>query len=128
MSFGTAQPRIAPIDRDALTIAWRRNPPLFALVAAMLVLFVVSLVGLFVDPRVITGAPAWLKPAKFAASIAIYGATLLWLLRYIPDRPRLVRTISWIALIGFAIEMALITITPTWLKIVDFETRFPGPS
>ncbi len=25
-------------------------------------------------------------------------------------------------------EMALITITPTWLKVVDFETRFPGPS
>ena len=25
-------------------------------------------------------------------------------------------------------EMALITITPTWLKVVDFDTRFPGPS
>ncbi|HVL24653.1 MAG TPA: pyridoxamine 5'-phosphate oxidase family protein [Thermomicrobiales bacterium] len=25
-------------------------------------------------------------------------------------------------------EMALISITPTWLKVVDFETRFPGPS
>lgn len=25
-------------------------------------------------------------------------------------------------------EMALISITPTWLKVVDFDTRFPGPS
>jgi len=25
-------------------------------------------------------------------------------------------------------EMAVITITPTWLKVVDFDTRFPGPS
>ncbi len=25
-------------------------------------------------------------------------------------------------------EMALVTITPIWLKVVDFETRFPGPS
>ena len=25
-------------------------------------------------------------------------------------------------------NMALIRITPTWLKVVDFETRFPGPS
>ncbi len=25
-------------------------------------------------------------------------------------------------------EMALTTITPIWLKVVDFETRFPGPS
>ena len=38
-----------------------------------------SLVGLWVDPRTITGAPAWLKPAKFAASIAIYSLTLAWL-------------------------------------------------
>jgi hypothetical protein len=25
-------------------------------------------------------------------------------------------------------EMALISISPTWLKVVDFQTRFPGPS
>ncbi len=25
-------------------------------------------------------------------------------------------------------EMALVTITPTWIKINDFVTRFPGPS
>ncbi len=25
-------------------------------------------------------------------------------------------------------NMALIRITPTWLKVVDFDTRFPGPS
>ena len=25
-------------------------------------------------------------------------------------------------------EMAVIIITPTWLKVVDFETRYPGPS
>ena len=24
-------------------------------------------------------------------------------------------------------NMALIRITPTWLKVIDFETRFPGP-
>ncbi|CAA9360410.1 MAG: hypothetical protein AVDCRST_MAG93-7624, partial [uncultured Chloroflexia bacterium] len=36
---------------------------------------------------------------------------------------------SWEAEVrGKIHEMALITITPTWLKVVDFETRFPGPS
>ena len=36
---------------------------------------------------------------------------------------------SWEAEVRSKIhEMALITITPTWLKVVDFETRFPGPS
>jgi hypothetical protein len=24
-------------------------------------------------------------------------------------------------------NMALVTITPTWIKVIDFETRFPGP-
>lgn len=95
-------------DRGAILSSWKSNPPLAALVVAMLALFVVFLIGLVVDPRVITGAPAWMKPAKFAISIAIYGATLYWLLRFIPDRPRLVRVISWLALAGFATEMVLI--------------------
>jgi hypothetical protein len=93
-----------------LALAWRSNPPLAALVLAMLALLAVSVVGLVFDPRVITGAPAWMKPAKFAASIAIYGATLLWLLRFIPDRPRLVAGISWLIAGGLALEMVLITV------------------
>jgi hypothetical protein len=24
-------------------------------------------------------------------------------------------------------NMALVSITPTWIKVIDFETRFPGP-
>lgn len=35
---------------------------------------------------------------------------------------------SWEAEVrGKIDQMALITIRPTWLKVVDFETRFPGP-
>jgi len=44
-----------------------------------------ALAGLGLDPRVITGAPAWLKPAKFAASTAIYTFTLAWMFTYLPD-------------------------------------------
>ena len=33
----------------------------------------------------IGGAPAWLKPAKFAASIAIYTLTLAWVFTYLPE-------------------------------------------
>ena len=25
-------------------------------------------------------------------------------------------------------NMALVSITPTWIKVIDFKTRFPGPS
>ena len=94
--------------RELIAGAWRRNPPLTALVLAMLAVAAVALIGLVVDPRVITGAPAWMKPLKFAVSIAIYGATLLWLLTFIPDRPRLVTAISWAVFLGLGAEMALI--------------------
>lgn len=98
------------LTRGTLRDGWRKNPPLTILLLGMLAMFVVAFVGMVFDPRVITGAPAWMKPAKFAISIAIYGATLLWLLRFIPDRPRLVAVLSWSALLGFGIEMALITL------------------
>jgi hypothetical protein len=94
--------------RAPVSEAWRRNPPLVALVLAMLVVAAVALLGLVVDPRVITGAPAWMKPLKFAVSIAIYSATLLWMLTFIPDRPRLVAAISWGLFLAFGIEMVLI--------------------
>ena len=69
--------------RELTSEAWHRNPPLVALVLAMLVVAAVAILGLVVDPRVITGAPAWMKPLKFAVSIAIYGVTLLWMLTFI---------------------------------------------
>jgi hypothetical protein len=86
----------------------RRHRPLAILVAGMTLALVVALAGLAVDPRMITGAPASLKPAKFAVSIAIYAATLAWLLGYLGDRPRLVAVLGWTLLLGFGIEMALI--------------------
>jgi hypothetical protein len=58
---------------------WLRRDPLLAMaVLASLGLVVVASVGLLVDPRLITGAPAWAKPFKFAVSIAVYCATLAW--------------------------------------------------
>src|SRR5919112_933121 len=94
--------------RDFLAEAWRRNPPLVALVLGVLAVAAVALLGLVLDPRAITGAPAWMKPLKFAISIAIYGATLLWMLTFIPDRPRLVAVISWGVFLGLGLEMVLI--------------------
>jgi hypothetical protein len=70
----------------------------------------VSLAGLALDPRVIAGAPAWLKPMKFAISIAAYLLTIRWLLRYLPDRPRLLTTVSTVLVGAFAAELALIVL------------------
>jgi hypothetical protein len=99
-----------PGPRDLFGEAWKRNAPLAALVVGMLALIAAALVGLAIDPRVITGAPAWMKPLKFAISIAVYGATMLWMLSFIPDRPRLAAALSWGLSLGFAVEMVLIVI------------------
>ena len=49
----------------------------------MLLTLGANLAGLVFDHRLITGAPAWLKPAKFALSVAIFTGTLAWTMRFL---------------------------------------------
>ena len=70
---------------------WLQSAPLTATAVLMLIVFLACVVGIFVDPRLITGMPAWLKPAKFAISTAIYSATMAWLFQYIQVWPRFIR-------------------------------------
>ena len=87
---------------------WRTNRPLTAVAAVMIVMLVPFVVGLFLDPRTITGAPAWLKPAKFALSTAIYSLTLAWVFRALPGWPRMRAIVGWTTALVFAIEVAII--------------------
>jgi hypothetical protein len=82
--------------------------PLTVTVILMLLALAGTLVGLIVDPRVITGAPAWLKPLKFAVSISIYSATFVWLLGFVRGRRRIVGLVAWVTTAGLLIEMALL--------------------
>ena len=74
----------------------------------MLVALAVSLVGLLLDPRMITGAPAWLKPFKFAISITLYSFTLLWMLSFVQGRRFLVNMVSLVTLLAFVVEMIIV--------------------
>jgi hypothetical protein len=76
----------------------------------MFVLLAIALVGLAVDPRVITGAPAWLKPAKFAISIALYALTIAWVLTHVHGRPRLTRVVGWGTAVIVVLEVVLIDV------------------
>jgi hypothetical protein len=82
--------------------------PLATTGVVMLLVLGVAVLGLLLDPRVITGAPAWLKPAKFAISIAIYTFTLLWLLSFVRGHDRLVRLVAWATAVTLLIEEAII--------------------
>ncbi|RKN47753.1 hypothetical protein [Micromonospora endolithica] len=80
---------------------WHR--PLMVLVAAMAVLAVVTAVGVVADPRVLTGAPIWLKPFKFAVSFVLYGLTLAWMLSLLPRRSRVA---EWAGTVVVAMALA----------------------
>ena len=87
---------------------WETSPELIATAAVMQVVLIGALVGLAVDPRIITGAPAWLKPAKFAVSITIYTVTLAWIFTLLPEWVRTRRIIGWMTAITMLIEIAII--------------------
>ena len=101
---GTAEPAAGRLRR-----AWAFSPLLTLAGLANLALIPLFLVAALVDPRLITGAPAWIKPLKFAISIVIYSATFLWLLTFVQGRPRRVKLAAGIAGLGLLVETALIT-------------------
>ncbi|HLU07671.1 MAG TPA: hypothetical protein VKZ91_14025 [Woeseiaceae bacterium] len=66
---------------------YRRNPLLTLVGGLHIVLLLATFVGLVTDDRLIMGVNAWLKPAKFMFSIAVYVWTVAWFSKYI-RRPR----------------------------------------
>ena len=100
-----SSPTPGPIAR-----LWQADAPLTALGVVMLGVFVLTLARLWLDPRTITGAPAWLKPAKFAISTAIYGITLAWIFTYLPDWPRVRRVAGWTTAAMLVLEVGIIVV------------------
>ncbi len=102
--------RFSEMVRNLLNQAFTINRPLTILGGAMLLVLLVALGGILLDHRVITGAPAWLKPAKFAISISVYCFTFVWLLGFVENRPRLVRLVANVTVISFIVEMIAIVV------------------
>ena len=91
----------------------------------MLPALAIAAVGLIVDPRLITGAPAWLKPAKFALSIAIYVFTLAWMFTFIPGFKKTRRIVGWVTAIVMVLELSIISLQ-AWrgtTRHFNFSTR-----
>ena len=87
---------------------WRANAALTAVGLLMLAALLVSLAGMWIDPRVVTGAPAWLKPSKFHLSVAVYTLTLAWVFTYLPAWRRTRLIVGWTNALVFVVELAIV--------------------
>jgi hypothetical protein len=96
--------------RTFFTDLWKSSPILTGTALGMLGVLLISLLGLVLDPRTIGGVPAWLKPAKFAVSTAIYSLTLAWIFRFVSNRPKLTRVVGRTTGIVFIVEVGLIAV------------------
>jgi hypothetical protein len=94
--------------RTAIQTLWNTDARLTGVGLAMFALLLAAGVALLIDPREIGGAPAWMKPAKFAASIAIYTLTLAWVFTYLPDWAKTRHIVSWVSAIVFILEIVII--------------------
>ncbi len=87
---------------------WEESKPLTVTGIAMLVALILSLIAWGLDWREIAGAPAWLKPVKFAISTALYSLTLAWVFSWLPAWPRMKRWVGWITAVVMFVEVGLI--------------------
>jgi hypothetical protein len=86
----------------------RRNPLLSRMGWANLALLFAAGAAAPFDPRTITGINPWIKPMKFAASVAIFVFTMGWLLEHVRRYRRTVSVVSWGVAVVFAVEQACI--------------------
>jgi len=98
------------ISKGLFQRLWQASPPLTVVGMAMLFAAAASLVAMLLDPRIITGSPAWLKPFKFAISTSIYSLTVAWIFGWLSGWPRVRRVVGWTTAIVFVLEVAIIAL------------------
>jgi hypothetical protein len=89
---------------------WAADPLLTGTGLFLLALLVALSLGLLLDPREIGGAPAWMKPTKFALSTAVYCLTLAWVFTHLTSWPRMRRAVSRVTSTVFLLEVAVISL------------------
>lgn len=100
-------------------------PTLVLLVLFSLSCLMLSLLGLCFDHRCINGELAWIKPCKFSISLALYGASLIWLSRYLTAHKKIWQITCYSALIGSVIEITAIVIQVLRGTTSHFNTATP---
>lgn len=93
---------------------WRaREPRLTRYAALLLVLLLPMALAWGLDDRVLRGANVWIKPMKFALSIAVMALTTAWFIGHLPEERRTSRMTSatvWLLIGAGSFELAYITL------------------
>jgi hypothetical protein len=110
----------------ALAAGFASAPALTVLGFIMAADLVLAMCGLVVDRRLITGAPAWLKPAKFAFSTMIAAWSFAFCIASTRIWPRFTRTLNVILAGALLLEIALIDMQAArgTSSHFNFATRF----
>src|SRR5580704_6228837 len=95
-------------SRRVVALGYDAAPALTVLGFIMAADLAFCMLGLVVDRRVITGAPAWLKPAKFALSTMIACWSFAFCMASTSVWPRLRRVLDVVLAADLFIEIALI--------------------
>ena len=91
----------------------------------MLIVLVLNLAGLYLDHRIITGTPAWLKPAKFAISTALFTGTLAWMIQFLTAHRKQARAAGRIIAVFLTVEIVVIDLQAARGTTSHFNFRTP---
>jgi hypothetical protein len=100
---------LSALARELLT----RERRLAVYGAVLLVALLPMALAWGIDDRVLRGANVWIKPMKFAFSIAVLALTTAWFIGHLPPeqrRGRAVRRIAWLLIGAGTFELAYITL------------------
>ena len=92
-----------------LTDLYRKQPAITVAAWIHVGLALLMLVGLLVDQRSILGLNPWVKPLKFAVSIAIYLFTIALFISYLPSWGRRLEWVSLVIAGTLLVEIVLIS-------------------
>lgn len=99
----------AALLRTWFSRLWAFNKFLTLSAILYIVLIPIYVSAAILDPRLITNAPAFVKPLKFILSSGIYVTTFLWLLTLVEGRTRGKQIVANVTALGLLIENVLIT-------------------
>ncbi len=90
---------------------WTAHRPLAGVTAGSVILLIAALILQTLDGRIIQGSPAWMKPAKFAASIAVAAPVLAWIVAQMREARRYARLHKAASVIAALSLLELVIIT-----------------